>query len=184
MPTFSIIVPAYNVQDYIEEALTSIAGQSFADFEAIIVDDGSTDATGAIVQAFCAGDSRFRYIHQPNRGQSTARNVGTAVASGTYLYYMDSDDIIDADTLDLCFREFTRQEIDVVMFEASAFPVDAPTYKREENSYLRPLGKVAPMVGGICHRVAAPEAILRIAMLPDRTSLGCWGVALYRRHRV
>ena len=48
MPTFSIIVPAYNVQDYIEEALTSIAGQSFVDFEAIIVDDGSTDATGAI----------------------------------------------------------------------------------------------------------------------------------------
>jgi hypothetical protein len=67
--------------------------------------------------------------------------VGTAVASGTYLYYMDSDDTIDADTLGLCYQEFATQEIDVIMFEASAFPVDAPTYKREENGYLRPLGK-------------------------------------------
>ncbi|CAB3692664.1 glycosyltransferase family 2 protein [Paraburkholderia rhynchosiae] len=140
MSAFSIIVPAYNVQDYLDDALASIAGQSFTDFEAIIVDDGSTDGTAAIAQRYCASDSRFRYIHQLNRGQSAARNVGTSVATGSYVYYMDSDDIIDADTLSVCHREFSNPEVDAVMFEASVFPADAPMYKQEANGYRRPLG--------------------------------------------
>jgi len=63
MPVFSIIVPAYNVQDFIEEALESIARQSFADFEAIVVDDGSTDGTGDIAKKSCSTDTRFKYLH-------------------------------------------------------------------------------------------------------------------------
>jgi glycosyltransferase involved in cell wall biosynthesis len=140
MPAFSIIVRAYNVQDYIEEALQSIAGQSFTDLEAIIIDDGSTDATGAIAKKLCASDPRFRYIHQQNRGQSAARNLRTSVAVGSYLYYMDSDDIIDKDTLSVCYREFKNQEVDVVVFEAVVFPPDSPVYRLEEHYYQRPLG--------------------------------------------
>lgn len=140
MPAFSIIVPAYNVEHYLDEALASVAGQSFSDFEAIIVDDGSTDGTAAIAQRYCENDSRFRYVYQPNRGQSAARNLGTALTTGSYVYYMDSDDLIDSDTLSVCHREFSNPEIDAVMFEAAVFPNDAPMYKQEVNGYRRPLG--------------------------------------------
>jgi glycosyltransferase involved in cell wall biosynthesis len=75
MPVFSIIVPAYSMHDYFEEALDSIAGQSFDDLEAIIVDDGSTDATAEIAKRFCARDSRFQYLNQQNRGPRLVMTV-------------------------------------------------------------------------------------------------------------
>ncbi|HEX7931885.1 MAG TPA: glycosyltransferase family 2 protein [Paraburkholderia sp.] len=140
MSVFSIIVPAYNVESYLDEALASVAEQSFTDFEVIIVDDGSTDGTAAIAQRFCDEDSRFKYVYQQNRGQSAARNVGTSLATGTYVYYMDSDDLIDPETLSICHREFSSPGIDAVMFEAAVFPADAPMYKQEVNGYRRPLG--------------------------------------------
>ena len=140
MPVFSIIVPAYNVEHYLDEALASVAGQSFTDFEAIIVDDGSTDGTAAIALRYCESDSRFRYVYQPNSGQSAARNLGTSLTTGSYVYYMDSDDLIDTDTLSVCHREFSHSDIDAVMFEAAVFPNDAPMYKQEVNGYRRPLG--------------------------------------------
>jgi glycosyltransferase involved in cell wall biosynthesis len=139
MPVFSIIVPAYNMQDYLEEALESVAGQSFPDFEAIIVDDGSTDATAAIAKRFCATDARFRYVQRQNGGLSAARNLGTSFAVGTYLYYLDSDDFIDADALSVCYREFKNREIDVVLFEGEVFPTDSPMYKLEADYFQRPV---------------------------------------------
>jgi glycosyltransferase involved in cell wall biosynthesis len=141
MPAFSVVVPAYNMQDYIEEALDSIAAQSFTDFEAIIIDDGSTDATAETAKRFCGRDSRFRYLNQPNRGLSASRNLGTSVAKGTFVFYMDSDDIIDVDTLSECHQAFTREEVDVVLFEADIFPADSPMYQFEEHYFRRPLGQ-------------------------------------------
>ncbi|WP_322091631.1 glycosyltransferase family 2 protein [Paraburkholderia bannensis] len=126
MPNFSIVVPVYNVDAWLDAALASVETQSFGDFEVIIVDDGSTDGSGRIAQSFCARDARFRYLRQDNRGQSVARNVGTALASGTYLYYMDGDDVIDADTLRLCHAEFVEHGVDVVLFGATALIEDGP----------------------------------------------------------
>ena len=144
MPVFSIIVPAYNMQDYLEEALESIAGQSFDDLEAIIVDDGSTDATAEMAKRFCARDSRFQYVNQQNRGLSASRNLGTSLATGAFIYYLDSDDWLDSDTLKECYQVFTREEVDVVLFEADIFPADSPMYQFEEHYFLRPLGQ-SPM---------------------------------------
>ncbi|MBP0588537.1 glycosyltransferase family 2 protein [Paraburkholderia sp. LEh10] len=140
MPAFSIIVPAYNMQDHLEEALESIAGQTFTNFEAIVVDDGSTDATGVIAKRFCAMDSRFRYLRRQNGGLSAARNSGTSVAVGTYIYYLDSDDIIDTGALSTCYRELTNQKIDVVLFEGEVFPIDSPMYRLEADYFQRPVG--------------------------------------------
>ncbi|MDO4798367.1 MAG: glycosyltransferase [Coriobacteriales bacterium] len=96
MPTVSIIVPVYNVATYVDECLASIAGQSFADIEAIVVDDGSTDGSGEICDAWAERDPRFVVIHQQNRGLSAARNAGLAVATGEYVQFVDSDDYVDA----------------------------------------------------------------------------------------
>ncbi|MET9962911.1 bifunctional glycosyltransferase family 2 protein/CDP-glycerol:glycerophosphate glycerophosphotransferase [Streptomyces sp. NPDC006326] len=93
-PRLSIVVPVYNVELYLDECLESIAAQTFADFECILVDDGSTDTSAVIAKAFAARDKRFRVVMQENAGLGAARNVGARHASeGTeYLAFVDSDD--------------------------------------------------------------------------------------------
>jgi CDP-glycerol glycerophosphotransferase len=92
MPRISVVVPIYNVEDYLAECLESIATQTFADLEAILVDDGSTDGSAAIAEAYVARDGRFKLLSQPNAGLGAARNTGTDAATGEYLAYVDSDD--------------------------------------------------------------------------------------------
>ncbi|MEX3999160.1 glycosyltransferase family 2 protein [Paraburkholderia sp. EG285A] len=128
MPTFSVIVPVYNVRDYLEEALVSIERQSFRDFEAIVVDDGSTDGSAQIALTICARDKRFKYIRQDNAGLSAARNAGMERASGAYLYFLDSDDMIDENTLHHCNEAFTQQNVDVVLFGCTVFSAE-PTLR-------------------------------------------------------
>jgi glycosyltransferase involved in cell wall biosynthesis len=135
MPTFSVIVPVYNVRDFLEEALDSIERQSFRDFEAIIVDDGSTDGSGEIAKTFCARDERFKYFHQKNAGLSAARNCGMAHASGTYLYFLDSDDLIDVDALHFCHEEFTGKAVDVVLFGCTVFSSE-PLLRERSSSWI------------------------------------------------
>ncbi|TCL36080.1 glycosyl transferase family 2 [Anaerospora hongkongensis] len=89
----SIIIPAYNVGQFISETLESIQRQTFDNWEAIIVDDGSTDNTIEVVKNFTQNDKRFRLICQPNGGVSNARNTGLLAASGTYLSFLDGDDM-------------------------------------------------------------------------------------------
>ncbi|MET9603662.1 bifunctional glycosyltransferase family 2 protein/CDP-glycerol:glycerophosphate glycerophosphotransferase [Streptomyces sp. NPDC006512] len=93
-PRLSIVVPVYNVELYLDECLESIAAQTFDDFEVVIVDDGSTDTSAAIAEAFAARDERFRLVLQKNAGLGAARNVGARHASegSEYLAFVDSDD--------------------------------------------------------------------------------------------
>lgn len=92
---FSVVVPVYNVEAYLKDCVDSILGQTFPDFELILVDDGSKDSSGALCDAYAATDSRVTVIHKENGGQSTARNAGVRAAKGTYILFLDSDDFID-----------------------------------------------------------------------------------------
>lgn len=92
MPSISVIMPAYRVENYIERAVESLLHQTFRDFELIIVDDGSPDGTGRAADALAARDSRIRVIHQPNAGAPTARNRAMETAQGRYFFFMDADD--------------------------------------------------------------------------------------------
>jgi CDP-glycerol glycerophosphotransferase len=91
MPRVSVIVPMFNVEAYLEECLDSLLRQD-ADFEAILIDDGSTDASGAIADRYASNDGRFRIVRQDNAGLGNARNAGVALASGEFLFFLDSDD--------------------------------------------------------------------------------------------
>jgi glycosyltransferase involved in cell wall biosynthesis len=93
MPIVSVIIPAYNRANTLPEALRSVQAQTLKDWEAIIIDDGSSDETESVARSFQAGDDRIRYIHQTNRGRSAARNVGIAQAKGEYVAFLDSDDV-------------------------------------------------------------------------------------------
>lgn len=96
---FSIIIPAYCAERTLKRCLKSIQQQTFADYEAIIINDGSTDATGEIAKAFALADDRFRYIEQENQGVSATRNHGLRCARGTYVVFLDSDDQYHPDYL-------------------------------------------------------------------------------------
>lgn len=97
---FSVIVPVYNVQDYVEQCIKSIALQSYTNFEMIVVDDGATDQSGIICDKLAERFRMIRVIHQKNAGLSAARNAGMAVATGNYILFVDSDDYIDLSSLE------------------------------------------------------------------------------------
>ena len=91
-PTVSVIVPVCDVEAYLEECIDSVLEQTHALLEVILVDDGSTDGSGLLCDAFADRDFRVRVIHQPNAGLSAARNAGLATASGDYVTFLDGDD--------------------------------------------------------------------------------------------
>lgn len=96
---FSIIVPVYNVAPYLRACLDSILAQTYTNWEAICVDDGSTDGSAVILDEYADKDSRIRVIHQANAGVSCARNVGLVYASGEWLWFVDGDDTINPEAL-------------------------------------------------------------------------------------
>lgn len=93
IPQISVVVPAYNLEKYIAEALLSLERQSFTDFEVLVVDDGSSDRTAEIVRAFGDRDARFKLLQKPNGGLASARNYGILHALGEYIALLDGDDI-------------------------------------------------------------------------------------------
>ena len=95
VPSVSVIIPVYNVEAYVERCIESVAAQTCADFEALLVDDGSPDGSGAILERWARRDPRFRVLHKENGGLSSARNAGMDAARGDYLLFVDADDWID-----------------------------------------------------------------------------------------
>lgn len=91
----SIIIPVYNVSSYLPECLNSILSQDYSNLEIILIDDGSTDSSGKICDDYAAQDRRIRVIHQKNSGAAAAKNAGLRIASGKYLSFVDSDDVLE-----------------------------------------------------------------------------------------
>ncbi len=121
MPAVSVIIPAYNQGQFVGQAIQSVLDQTFADFEAVVVDDGSTDDTATVIQAF--RDPRVRYVFQENRGLSAARNTGIRYASGDYLSYLDSDDLFLAKKLELLVSALQAAP-EIGLIAGQAVPID------------------------------------------------------------
>ena len=94
--TVSIIIPIYNIQEYIKPCLESVLRQTYNDIELILIDDGSSDDSSSICDSYANQDNRVRVVHQKNLGVSAARNKGLAVATGEYIMFVDGDDMVDA----------------------------------------------------------------------------------------
>lgn len=110
IPIISIIVPIYNVENYIVYCLKSILNQTFSNYECLLIDDGSTDLSGTLCDNICHKDSRFKVIHQNNQGEATARNQGLRHATGKYIYFMDSDDYIHPQTLAVLYNAIHKYQ--------------------------------------------------------------------------
>lgn len=129
-PRISIIVPIYNCEPYIEECLGSLTAQTFEDFEAICVDDASTDRSLAKARAAVSQDTRFTFYELPeNRGQSAARNLALDHAAGQIIMFLDSDDYLTPDALELIAKRFAEQSLDDLYFNAKTVYEDANAYK-------------------------------------------------------
>lgn len=101
----SVIVPVYNVERYLRRCVDSILHQTYRNLEVLLVDDGSTDASGAICDEYAAQEECVTAVHQKNGGLSAARNTGLERAQGTYLCFVDSDDFLDSRMLETLCRD-------------------------------------------------------------------------------
>ena len=104
----SIIVPVYNVKEYLPRCVKSLRQQTYGNLEILLVDDGSADGTGALCDRLAAEDARIRVFHRQNGGTSAARNTGIREARGTYLGFVDSDDYVDADMYEKLMRAIRK----------------------------------------------------------------------------
>jgi glycosyltransferase involved in cell wall biosynthesis len=124
-PAISVIIPVYNTDIYLNDAVGSILNQTFRDIELIIVNDGSTDNSLNVLKEFENSDSRVILIDQPNSGSSIARERALGVSKGEYLFFMDSDDILDLNALECCYNRAVKDSLDMVFFDAVSFSDDA-----------------------------------------------------------
>ena len=120
-PKISIIIPMYGVEKYLRRCLDSVLNQTFQDWQAICVDDGSPDKSGEIAESYAKLDKRFVVIHKENGGLSDARNAGMPHASGEYIMYLDSDDFIHPQTMEIAYYLAQRDNSDIVSFTYDRF---------------------------------------------------------------
>ena len=117
MVKVSVILPIYNVAPYLDETFTALINQSLKEIEIIAVNDGSNDDSENIIKKYAQQDTRISYFNQENQGQSAARNLALKHAKGEYIYFMDSDDVINTEALQLCFDYAEKTKADFIFFD-------------------------------------------------------------------
>ena len=113
-PLISVIIPVYNVEHYIQNCLNSLINQTYTNWEAILIDDGSPDRSGEICEQYAADDKRFIVVHKKNGGQSTARNLALDLVKGKYITYLDSDDFLSNNALEFLYTAAKEKDADIV----------------------------------------------------------------------
>ena len=161
----SVIVPVYNVEEYLEECLESIKNQTYTNIEVILVNDGSTDGSREICEWFCQKDSRFKLINQENQGQSVARNRGVKESAGEFIMFVDSDDVIKKNVLEVLLP-YMKTEVDIV---------ECRMTRKKEEFYLNKPSKIV-------FEGNAKEAILNCIAIKEVKF--CPVTKLYRREIV
>lgn len=162
-PLVSVIIPVYNTQDYLKACIESVQGQTYPNLEILLVDDGSTDESGALCEKYAAEDERIRVFHKKNGGLSDARNRGLMEAHGEFLAFVDSDDLLAPKAIEMLEALCETSNAEAAIGQVSAF-ADRCTFAEE-----RAQGEVVPM----------KEAMRRM-LLHQKIGHEAWG-KLYRR---
>lgn len=166
MARIVVIIPVYNVENYLERCIDSVLNQSFDDFRLILVNDGSTDTSGQICETYRQADERIELINQENMGLSMARNNGLEASSEKYVMFLDSDDYIHRDMLDILYKNLIENGADIsVCDHKKVYEGQRLEYKDQENN-LRVLSNI--------------EAVEKIVKRNDENMIVAWG-KLYNR---
>lgn len=128
---FSVIIPVYNVEPYLRDCLDSMLNQTCSDWEAVCVNDGSTDGSAAILEEYANKDHRFRMVTQANGGLSSARNSGVDVSIGEYLLFLDSDDWLESNALETIGKALEGE--DLLCFSGRRFMESTKTYNAPDD---------------------------------------------------
>lgn len=152
MIKISVIIPAYNVEEYIEECLISVMNQTLKEIEIICIDDGSTDDTLRILNNLKDEDPRMCIISQENKGLSSARNRGILKSQGQYILYLDSDDKLELDALEKIYSVLAVNDYDILYFSAGCFATEENKLVKDEldrlrTFYFRPRYVLEPIKG-------------------------------------
>jgi len=118
----SVIIPVYNVASYLPACLDSVLAQTYRDIEILVVDDGSTDGSGDVCDDYACKDARVTVIHQENGGPSAARNTGLGIAKGEYIAFIDSDDVVHEQYLDVLVTELEKHNADIAQLPYQIIP--------------------------------------------------------------
>ena len=128
----SLIIPIYNASTYLAFSLESLLSQPFQDFELILVDDGSTDASPSICDEYAAKDERIRVLHEPHSGVANSRQVGLEAAKGMYILYVDADDQVDPCMIADMYQVAVDQEADMVLCDYRELTHEGEVYRKQE----------------------------------------------------
>ena len=124
----SIIVPIYNVENYLRYCLDSIVSQTYQNFECLLINDGSPDNSADICREYVSKDFRFKYFEKENSGVSAARNLGIEQSVGEYITFIDPDDWVESDYLEVLYRALLEEQADISISTYKQFNVDDNCY--------------------------------------------------------
>lgn len=147
MPFYSVIIPTYNRKVLLTKALESVLGQSFKDFELIIVDDGSNDGTNKLIREY--NDPRIKYFYQGNKGVSFARNKGLKEAKGKYICFLDSDDFLDKNKLEIQ-KQYINDYPEIKIFHTQEIWYRNNKFLKQKEKHKKPSGMIFPMCLPLC----------------------------------
>lgn len=165
-PMISVIVPIYNVENYIHQCLDSIVSQTYEDIEIILVDDGSPDHCGEICEEYAKKDSRIIVIHQENGGLSAARNTGLDIAHGEYIMFVDSDDWVEPTFCEKALEMIQKHQVEMVIFGYTSI------YKNITNDAKTSHPRI----------IDSPEAIRHISLNDEPSVCNAAWNKIYHRH--
>lgn len=181
-PFFSVVIPAFNAGRYLPEALSSLLNQDYSDWEAIVVDDGSSDNTLAIAESFAEKDCRIHVIHQVNSGPFAARKKAYSFVQGRYILHLDSDDAFQAGALSRLRSVLGQREWDIILFEytndiktgaiVTRFPFNCTrTFEGSEIVDLLNLVASSDCLNNMCSKAVKSELVLEAEYPPDALHL-------------
>lgn len=166
----SVIIPVYKVENYLDRCVQSIIRQTYSNLEIILVDDGSPDNCPAMCESYAAQDSRIRVLHKKNGGLSDARNAGLEIASGEYITFVDSDDWISENCIEVLYEICRQQNTDISIIDI----VESNGTKESEKSYSQ----------GLAYKeIYTPEEALRV-IFTQREFNTCAVAKLYKRELI
>lgn len=163
LPLVSVIVPIYNVEKYISQCIHSLLDQTYKNIEIILINDGSPDNSGKIIEALSLKDNRIKAFHQENKGVSSARNLGIDVSSGDYIAFVDADDFVA--------RDFIQYMIDVINETKSDFAISENCFKYPGDNLQIESDRIYILDGS--------EAST-LLLYPGKVEVGCWN-KLFRK---
>ena len=140
-PLITVVIPIYKVEEYLRECIDSILGQTYKNLEIILVDDGSPDKCGKICDEYASKDDRCIVIHQENQGLSGARNSGIQIAKGAYITFVDSDDYVNKDMIEIMYNHMVEDNADMVVAGFESFFEDGTKSSNDHGGKVFKLSK-------------------------------------------